>query len=367
MPTDAARERRVALALARVLEEAPPGQPSREQPTNGAPAAPSALSRTGPRRRRLSLQEAHARAAAAMGQAAQLGAEIFLPDDPGYPTHLAGTPDPPRILFALGRTDLLRRAGVAVVGSRVHSSQGSEACARVVMAAVAAGVAVISGLAKGIDAIAHREALLLEGDTVAVLGSGLDVIYPRSNRGLYQAIRERGLILTEYPPGAPPARHTFVRRNRIIASLGAVTVVVEAGAESGALRTAADALDRGRDVMAVPGPITSASHVGSNRLLRDGAAPFLEPRDLWDLLRTPAVPILPRRPLAAGLPTDLSAMERQVALCLDNQERGLDELGQRLDTSAHELAGALLGLEIRGLVEPRPGRRFRLAQPWGPA
>lgn len=364
MTSDAQRARLVAHALARVIEEVPPNPAGGNTSQDGAPAAPSALSGTRSRQRTLSVTEAQARAQHALQRAAAMGARVLLPDDPEFPAHLQELPDAPRILFALGRTELLQRRGVAVVGSRDHSADGLEACARVVVAAVAAGATVISGLARGIDAAAHRETLLLNGDTIAVLGTGIDIAYPRINRPLYDAVRTRGLVLSEYPPGMPAAKHTFIHRNRIIAGLAAVTVVVEAGAKSGALKTAGRALDLGRDVMVVPGPITSRTHEGSNRLLRDGAAPFLEPADLWGLLGVVGTPTLPARPLGALLPADLSAAERQVALELDGGERGLDELGLQLGTPSHDLAGALLGLEVRGVVEARPGRRFRLAHGW---
>jgi DNA processing protein len=291
---------------------------------------------------------------------------VLLPGDPDFPDRVLLAPDPPRILFAIGRTDLLRTPGVAVVGSRDHSPYGAAACAQVVVAAVAARATVISGLARGIDAIAHRETLLLGGDTVAVLGHGVDHMYPRANRALYREVQSRGLLVSEYPPGTPPERHRFLQRNRIIAALSAVTVVVEAGGKSGALSTAGAALERSCDVMAVPGPITSATHVGCNRLIRVGATPFLEARDLWDLLRVPAdrPPVLPVRPLASTLPGDLSRDERTIALQLADGECSVDELGQCLDAPVHDLSGALLGLELRGVVETRPGRRFRLAEPW---
>lgn len=364
MRSDARREQAVARALVRVLDELPPGAPGEETPRDGAPAAPSALSGAGTRRQRRTAADALTMARASLARAAALGADVLLPDDAAWPVHLRDLPDAPRILFALGRVDLLQRPGVAIVGSRDHSAGGIAACARVVLAAVAAGAPVISGLARGIDAAAHREALLLEGDTIAVLGTGIDVAYPRSNRALYDAIRLRGLVLSEYPPGMPAARYTFIRRNRIIAALAAVTVVVEAGGRSGALSTAESSLGQGRDVMVVPGPITSATHEGSNRLLRDGAAPFLEPADLWGLLRVAAPAVLPRKPMAATLPADLTPSERRVALELEGGEQQLDELGRRIGAPSHDLATALLGLEVRGMVEARPGRRFRLAEPW---
>jgi DNA processing protein len=360
MSPDRERLRRVACALER-LGALRPATP------DGALAAPLAHSGPAAASSRAAAGDAEHAAHDAFARAEALGVAVLLPGDAEFPAHLEAIPDSPHMLFACGCLDLLRAPGVAIVGSRTPTPYGTEACASVVLAAVAAGRTVVSGLARGIDAAAHREALLLCGKTTAVLGAGIDVVYPGSNRGLYGEVRRRGLIVTEYPPGYPPAKFTFVRRNRIIAGLSTVTVVVEAGAKSGALRTATWAQEQGHDVMSVPGPITSPLSVGCNRLLRDGATPFLEAMDLWFLLGVPRnQPLpLPRRPLAAILPPDLGAAERDVALRLADGERSLDELSEVLQLASHHLASALLGLELRGVVRSRPGQRFRLAEPWG--
>jgi DNA processing protein len=199
-----------------------------------------------------------------------------------------------------------------------------------------------------------------------VLGNGLGVVYPAANRQLYERVGAGGLLLTEFPPGERPTAGSFPRRNRIISGLARVTVVVEAAEGSGALITAGTALDQGRDVMAVPGPITSPRSTGCNRLIRDGATPLLEMRDLLD--RFPdAVPPLGARPLPQAppapplcpLPAALGEVERTVAGLLGREPVVLEELIARSGRTPHELLAALCGLEISGVVEQGPGRTFR--------
>ena len=186
-----------------------------------------------------------------------IGASCLLPDDPRFPAALKEIPDPPTLIFARGRVELLRLAGVAIVGSRDHSAYGAEVCREVAREAAAAGVAVVSGMARGLDAIAHTAALDAGGATIGLLGNGLGVVYPAANRVLYRRVAEEGLLLTEFPPGERPGVGAFPRRNRLISGLARVTVVIEAAEGSGTLITVGTALAQGRDVMAVPGNISS--------------------------------------------------------------------------------------------------------------
>ncbi len=202
----------------------------------------------------------------------RLGARCLLPGDPDFPAAFGTIPDPPILLFAQGRLDLLARPAVAIVGSRDHSSYGAEVAALIAGRAAAAGVVVVSGMARGLDAVAHAAALDAKGGTIGVLGNGLGVIYPAANRHLYERVCAAGVLLTEFPPGERPRVGSFPRRNRLISGLGRVTVVIEAAAGSGTLITVEAALDQGREVMAVPGAITSPTSVGTNRLIRDGAS-----------------------------------------------------------------------------------------------
>ena len=290
------------------------------------------------------------------------GGHALIPDDPGYPTLLRHIPEPPPVLFALGDLSLLERPAVAVVGSRDHSAYGGEVARALAWGAAAAGLAVVSGMARGLDAVAHDAALDAGGGTVGVLGNGLGVIYPTANRELYRRVAAAGLLLTEFPPGERPTAGSFPRRNRLISGLARVTVVVEAAEGSGALITAGTALDQGREVMAVPGNITSPTSVGANRLVRDGAAPLLSIDDLLDhfpeavraAAGAAAVP-----PVTRPLPDGLDGADRAVADLLGAEPVPLDELVGRSGRSPQELLAVLCALEIAGVVEQQPGRRFR--------
>ena len=209
-----------------------------------------------------------------------VGGVLLLPGDSRFPAGLETIPEPPVLLFASGNLALLERPAVAIVGSRDHSQYGGEVCRALARAAALAGLAVVSGMARGLDALAHRGALDATGATIGVLGNGLGVVYPAANRKLYDEVAARGLLLSEFPPGERPSAGSFPRRNRLISGLARVTVVVEAASGSGALQTAECALEQGRTVMAVPGQITSAVSYGTNDLLRDGAGPVLELPDL---------------------------------------------------------------------------------------
>jgi DNA processing protein len=295
--------------------------------------------------------------------AAALGAKVFLPADSGYPELLRTIPDPPPVLFAVGDETLLARPAAAIVGSRDHSAYGADVCRTVSATAAHTGVVIVSGMARGLDAVAHTAALDAGGTTIGVLGNGHGVIYPAANRALYERVAKEGLLLSEFPPGERPHAGSFPRRNRLISGLSRVTVVVEAAGGSGALITAGTALDQGREVMAVPGNITSAVSVGTNRLIRDGAAPLLEPLDLLQhfpelehrALTSSVVPAGPR-----PLPDSLSDSERDLAGQMGSQPIHPDELATRWRRPIGEVLGILSGLEIAGVVEQAPGRLFKL-------
>jgi DNA processing protein len=299
--------------------------------------------------------------ARALEETERLGARALLAIDPEYPALLREIPEPPPVLFALGSLALLERPAVAIVGSRDHSPYGAEVARELAWSAASAGLAVVSGMARGLDAVAHTAALDAGGGTIGVLGNGLDVIYPTANRELYQRVAASGLLLTEFPPGERPNAGSFPRRNRLISGLARVTVVVEAAEGSGALITAGTALDQGREVMVVPGNITSASSVGANRLIRDGAAPLLSSDDLLE-----QYPEAVRPPKGAGsppptkpLPQGIGADHRAVANLLGTEPVLLDDLVGRSGRPPQQLLAALCALEIAGVVEQTAGRRFR--------
>jgi DNA processing protein len=295
-------------------------------------------------------------------EAARLGAGILIPGDEIYPAGLRHIADPPPVLFTLGDQALFLRPAVAIVGSRDHTSYGAVVCRSLAGAVAGAGVTVVSGMARGLDAVAQTAALDAGGVTIGVLGNGLGVIYPAANRTLYERVARDGLLVSEFPPGERPSAGSFPRRNRLISGLSRVTVVIEAAAGSGALITAGTALDQGREVMAVPGNITSAVSFGTNRLIRDGAAPVLEPADLLEHFAEltgskPARVAFPQ--VTRELPETLSAEERELAGLLTQDPVHPDELATRFNRPVGEVLGLLCGLEIAGVVEQRPGRVFR--------
>jgi DNA processing protein len=294
----------------------------------------------------------------------RMGGKCLLAGDPDFPASLSTIPDPPTLLFTLGDQELLARPAVAIVGSRDHSSYGAEVASMVSTTAARAGLVVVSGMARGLDAVAHTAALEAEGGTLGVLGNGLGVIYPAANRALYERVSGRGLLLTEFPPGERPRVGSFPRRNRLISGLGRVTVVIEAAAGSGTLITVEAALDQGREVMAVPGAITSATSVGTNRLIRDGAAPLLEAEDLLqhypEVTSTQAQLVLtPSQPIEAPLPDTLTPGERELATLLEREPRHLDLIAHETGRPVHEVLAMLSGLELAGVVEQLAGWRFR--------
>lgn len=259
----------------------------------------------------------------------------------GYPPALRDLNAPPSILYALGRTDLLRDPGVAVVGSRRATAYGRRIARQLGASLAAQGRCVVSGMAMGVDAAAHRGAL--PGPTAAVLGSGVDVVSPPRNAALHREIRENGVVVSEYAPGVPAEPHHFPVRNRIIAALASDVVIVEASQRSGALITAGHALDVGREVHAVPGPIDRPTSEGTNRLIADGAGVIVDAglRDTAECgTRQPAEPEL-RELLAAMPPAPVTVEEAALAA------------GRPVE----EVATSLTVLEVRGYLTPtRDGR-----------
>jgi DNA processing protein len=268
--------------------------------------------------------------------------------DPSFPARLRSVHDPPPGLFVRGgaELDLLERPSVAVVGARACSPYGMAVGRMLGRELAAAGVVVVSGLARGVDAEAHRGALDC-GSTVAVLGCGVDRDYPRAHASLAAKIAGSGLIVSEYPPGVEPAPWRFPARNRIVAGLTLATVVVEARERSGALITADLALDEGRDVFAVPGEITSELSRGTNHLLRLGAVPVTCSADVLDVIGI-------ERAAPPGRPPLDPSLERVRALVADAATTA-DEVAHTLAESAQAVAAALVELELLGLVEEVDG------------
>lgn len=287
--------------------------------------------------------EALERAGAAIARARDVGARLLLGGDDDWPAPLRDLPDPPPFLFALGTPAAAREPAVAIVGTRGASSYGERITRELAGAFARAGVAVVSGMARGIDACAHRAALEHAGRTVAVLGTGIDVAYPAAHRELHAEIARRGLVLSEELPGDRANGGSFPRRNRIIAALAQATIVVEAPARSGALITASHALELGRIVAAVPGPVDSALSTGTNELLRDGAHVIASAAD--------ALALVGATPPVRSLPALATPAERAVWKALECGPAELDLLAARAGLPARECMAAVTALELVGVVE----------------
>lgn len=289
----------------------------------------------------------------ALAQVAALGGHAISIEDEGFPAVLREIPDPPTLLFALGDISLLGRPAVAVVGSRDHSAYGGAVCRDLAGVAARADLVVVSGMARGLDAVAHTAALEAGGATIGVLGNGLGVIYPAANRELYTRVGDRGLLLTEFPPGERPGIGSFPRRNRLISGLARVTVVVEAAEGSGTLITVGTALDQGREVMVVPGNITSPTSVGTNRLLRDGATPLLDAADLLE--QYPELAGTGKRSCSVPPRPTLTGDAATVYGLLESGPLGLDEVVRRCALPAPQVLAVVTGLELTGHLGRRGG------------
>ena len=273
------------------------------------------------------------------------------PLDDDFPSDLAAISDPPLGLFVRG--ELARRPTVAVVGARRATAYGLQVGRLLAGEVARAGVVVVSGMARGVDRAAHEGALDAGGATWAVWGAGPDRVYPAEHARLAERIAASGALVTEYLPGTPPRRHHFPERNRLIAGLCRAVVVVEAAARSGALATAGQALDEGREVLAVPGSVLSELSVGPNALLRMGARPAVTPRDVLDVLGvTTATGDPPVSPNPA-------ASDRLLAALRPGESLPLDELAGRLGLPIEKVAARMVELEIEGVVTRGPDGAYR--------
>jgi DNA processing protein len=282
-------------------------------------------------------------------------------EDPGYPRYLREIFDAPPVLFCAGRPEVLEDPAVAIVGSRRPSPYGRALAERLAGDLASRGCAIASGLAVGIDASAHWGALR-NGRTIAVLGSGLDVMYPRVNRGLAEKIMETGAVLTEYPFGTQPLQRNFPARNRIISGLALGLVVVEAAGRSGSLITAGFALDQGREVMAVPGNVTSEQSRGTNGLIKAGAKLVETWEDVAEELPSPwREKLLAQRVEKVDNNRD-SLTEEEGRLMKELPVDAAVHVDDLAETTALPISGLLallLGLELRGLVVQHPGKLFQ--------
>ncbi|NDW00297.1 DNA-processing protein DprA [Salipiger sp. PrR002] len=302
-------------------------------------------------------------AAAEMAGGARAGASLLFRGEAHYPAHLAELDDAPPFVWVLGRPELLSRPAVAIVGARNASSLGARMARLLARDLSAAGWVVVSGLARGIDAEAHGAAL--EDGTAAVMAGGVDVIYPQENTRLAGAIRGRGALLSEQPPGVQPQARHFPTRNRIVSGMARGVVVVEAAVKSGSLITARCALDQGREVMAVPGHPLDGRAGGCNLLLRDGARLVRRAEDVLEALAVPcaaphpapngALPTIPPAPPERYSRAETRALHQRILDRLGPVPVPEDQVIRDLGGAVGQIAPALTDLELEGRLERRPG------------
>jgi len=288
------------------------------------------------------------------------GITILTPEDDRYPDLLREVFDPPFVLYCAGKVEALQGPAVAIVGARKSSAYGRAVGERLAQDLSMRGLVVVSGMARGIDSIAHWGALK-GGRTVAVLGSGLDVVYPRENKMLFGKILQEGAVISEYPFGAPPLGRHFPLRNRIISGLVLALVVVEAAERSGSLISARLALEQNREVMAVPGNITSELSTGTNLLIKMGAKPVSGWEDVAEELPSSLREnVLESHPATPETAPDLSPEEKKIYRLMPSDSLiHVDELVIKSDYSVSEVLSFLLSLELKGLVVQSPGKYFR--------
>ncbi len=264
-------------------------------------------------------------------------------DDAAYPAALNDLPNPPAQLWWIGDLSLLDKPLVTIVGTRRATGYGERITRELAASLARAGACVVSGMALGIDAAAHRAALEAGGATIAILGTGADVAYPRAHVSLHREIIGHGLVMSELPPGAHSHKGSFPKRNRILAAISTLTIIVEAPFDSGALITAKHAIELGRDVAVVPGPIDSPQSQGSNLLLRDGAHPIVSIADALSLAKL--------APQPRSNPRVDDEVEMRVWNALGHGAASLDELCARSGLPVAQCLTAVTGLELRGAVE----------------
>ena len=311
-------------------------------------SASGALERyVAPREREKALESA----ATLISAAERAGATLVVRGESAYPERLDELHTPPAVLWMIGNPALLDAPCVAIVGTRKPTPYGERVTRELASALARAGAVVVSGMAMGIDGAAHYAALDAGGGSVGVLGTGVDVAYPRMHLALHERLAEHGLLVSEEPPGARATPGSFPKRNRIIAALSSAVIVVEADHDSGALITAGHALELHRAVAAVPGPIDSPRSNGTNRLLRDGAIVIAEVADALALLGLSAAP---ERDMSRASPA-----ERTLWKALGGGAHDVDTLTAAVDLPLRETLAALTALELSGAVECTPSGEIR--------
>ena len=288
-------------------------------------------------------------------------AALTIADD-SYPPALREIHDPPHLLYVKGELQERDRHAIGVVGSRRLSHYGRESARRLSFQLAHAGITIISGLARGIDTAAHEAALASGGRTIAVLGSGIGNVYPPENQALADRIAENGAVLSEFPVLYVPDRQSFPLRNRIVSGMSQGVLVVEAPARSGALITANQAMEQGRNVYAVPGPIDRPHSEGCHRLIQDGAKLVMDSRDILEDLETlfPPTAGVPdgASPAVSPLASTLDEVEQAILAAIEEDETAIDRIIEATGRPSAEVSATLLKLEMKRLVKQLPGKYF---------
>ena len=292
----------------------------------------------------------------------QLGISVLTWEDEGYPDRLRDIPQSPPVLYVKGALAPEDDWSIAIVGTRRITAYGRQVTEKIAARMAQAGVTVISGLARGIDGVAHKAALDSGGRTIAVLGSGVDQIYPPEHRKLAMKIIEKGALVSDYPPGTKPEASNFPPRNRIISGLSMGTVIVEAGRRSGALITADFAAEQGKDVFAVPGNIFSPQSQGTNKLIRDGARVLLNPQEILETLDLTRIHELNEARII--LPTDPT--EAELFSILSHEPLHVDEIRNLTELSIETVTATLTMMELKGMVRQIGGMRYTAIKEIGP-
>lgn len=308
-----------------------------------------------------------------LDRAEGLGVRIVSYADEQYPSLLREIPDPPVLLYVAGMTSNVEAPTVAIVGTRRPSHYGRAMAEKLAAGLAERGIAVVSGMARGCDSAAHKGSLGSGGFTLAVLGTGVDRVYPGENKKLYDEICEKGMVISEYPLGTPPVATNFPRRNRIISGLSLGVIVVEAPMRSGSLMTARLALEYNRDIFALPGPVTSTKSSGTNKLIRDGAMLIESADDILEGLGLERLSVegtaersnddtqdkktdgAGKRGVAAPA---LVGDEKLVWRALEDGPVHIDFITERTGLSAAGASATLLSMELKGLIEQLPGKCF---------
>lgn len=293
--------------------------------------------------------------------AGQAGCFLVSISESAYPSLLREIPDPPPLLYCRGAAETLERPAICIVGSRSADRRGLVTARALAAALSRCGLLVVSGLARGIDGAAHEGGLEGEGSTCAILGSGLDILYPPENRSLACRIAQKGLILSELPLGTPPLKANFPRRNRILSGISLGVVVVQANTKSGAMITARLAREHNRELFAVPGPVENPLSRGPHALLRQGACLVESVQDVLDSLPPCGCLALPEdQPVTGREHRPLTSQERTIVTALGLDPKHIDEIAQNCNISSTSIMSLLLNLEMRGVIVACGGNMYAL-------